>query len=85
MVSNRHSGGKKRRRRAGGSNSTSVRDLGIYVGKGVAREFGSLSKNIAIEGLTLSMDCLAAVVTLGFSEPSSNNTGRGKRRRRKRI
>lgn len=83
MVTNRYSGGKKPRRRASGSKSTSVRDLGIYVGKGVAREFGSLGKDIAIEGLTLSMDFMAAVATLGMSVPSSNRTGRKKRRKRR--
>ncbi len=80
MVTNRYSRGKKPRRR----NSTSVRDLGLYVGKGVAREFGSLGKDITTEGLNLSMDCLAAVLTLGLSVPSSDRTGRKKRRRRRR-
>ena len=84
MVTNRYSRGKKPRRRDSGSNSTGVRDLSIYVGKGVAREFRSLGKDIAIEGLALSMDCLAAVATLGLSEPSSNRTRRKKRRRRRR-
>ena len=83
MVTNRYSRGKKPRMKASGSKSTGVRDLGIYVGKGVAREFGSLGKDITTEGLTLSMDCLAAVATLGLSVPSSNKTGRKKRRRRR--
>ena len=68
MVTNRYSRGKKAHRRNSGSNSSSVKDLGIYVGKGVAREFGSLGKDIAIEGLTLSMDFVAAVATVGLED-----------------
>jgi len=66
-------------------NKFTLKDLGNEArpaGKGAAKEFGILGKDIAIEGFLLGTDMLASIATLGLSAQSPLGPAKTRRRRR---